>query len=428
MKRILQLFVGITLTTSIFAQTTIENFAYGAITGTSADTLTNPTFGGGNWRRHSGTGGPISYKSTSLSFPGYFSSGVGGSAEFSFLTGSREDANRSITPYTSGKVYISFLLNMSNNGGAAADYFFHLLDTSAITSFRGRHYIKAGSTANTFNIGANKGSSATPVYSPINYPLDTTLLVVIKYSFDPNFLDTISTYIFPFGTTIPASEPSTPTIVTSDISTQDIVTLNAVAIRQGIIGSMIGRIDGIRVSNAWNNTILPVKLTSFEAQITGSNTTLISWTTSTEINNSGFEIERSVDSEIFETAGFVKGAGNSNAMSKYAFEYGSDESAFYRLKQMDYDGKFNYSNIISVTNTKGAATTSPNPFNNQIAINANNIITHAEIVDMMGKVVLSQTINNYSGNLNAQELRNGIYFIKLYQGETTITKRIIKAN
>jgi hypothetical protein len=191
---------------------------------------------------------------------------------------------------------------------------------------------------------------------------------------------------------------------------------------------MIGRIDGIRVSNAWNNTILPVKLTSFEAQITGSNTTLISWTTSTEINNSGFEIERSVDSEIFETAGFVKGAGNSNAMSKYAFEYGSDESAFYRLKQMDYDGKFNYSNIISVTNTKGAATTSPNPFNNQIAINANNIITHAEIVDMMGKVVLSQTINNYSGNLNAQELRNGIYFIKLYQGETTITKRIIKAN
>ena len=427
MKRILQLFVGIALTTSIFAQTTIENFAYGTITGTSADSLTNPAFGGGNWVRHSGTGGPINYLNTSLSYTGYPSSAIGGSAGFTFASPSREDANRPCTSYNTSSVYTSFLFNITNAGGATGDYFFHLLDRDSITQFRGRVFIKNGSVASTFNVGINKGTTSGVIYNTTNYPINTTILAVIKYTFSPGTLnDTVRAYFFTGA--IPSTEPSVANIIASDATTGDLVRLNGIAIRQGTVGTMTGIIDGIRISDTWANSPLPVELTSFEGNLRADNTTLLSWTTSSEFNNSRFEIERSLDGENFEMIGFVKGAGNTNVLSKYAFEYGSDEGAFYRLKQMDFDGKFNYSNIISITNTKGKATTSPNPFNNQIEINANNIITHAEIIDMMGKVVLSQTINDYSGNLNAQELRNGIYFIKLYQGGTIITKRIIKAN
>jgi hypothetical protein len=410
------------------AQMTIENFAYGATSGTSADTLTNPARGGNVWRRHSGTGGPIAYKSTSLSFPGYFSNNIGGSLGFSFASTSREDANRSTIPFNSGNVYVSFLLNMSSNGGATADYFFHLLDTSFITSFRGRHYIKAGSVANTFNIGINKGSSATPVYSPINYPLDTTLLVIVKYSFNASFLDTIYSYVIPFGTTIPAVEPSTATMVSADISTLDMAVLNSVAIRQGSTGTMAGTIDGIRVSNSWANSALPVNLTSFEGQITEHQTTLLTWTTASEINNKGFEIESSQDGINFETIGFVVGVGNSKTTQKYRFEHNSNANAFYRLNQIDFDGKSTYSQIVSIKNTITETNLTPNPFNDYIEITTNATITRAEVVDIQGKVVLSENLQSNVAKLDAKELLNGIYFIKIFQGDAVITKRIIKTN
>lgn len=428
MKRIFLPFILFVLSINLNAQMTIENFAYGIASGTSADTLTNPARGGSVWRRHSGTGGPITYKNTSLSFPGYFSNNIGGSVGFTFASGSREDANRTVTPYSSGNVYVSFLLNMSNNGGASADYFFHLLDTSFMTSFRGRHYIKAGSVANTFNIGINKGSSATPVYSPINYPLDTTLLVIVKYSFNPTLLDTISTYIIPFGTAIPSTEPTTPTMVTADISTADMAVLNAVAIRQGTSGTMAGTIDGIRVSNSWANTALPVKLTSFEAQISNQQTTVLTWATSSEINNKGFEVESSLDGINFETIGFVAGAGNSAKSQKYFFEHNATENAFYRLKQIDFDGKYNYSQIVSVKNTELETKLSPNPFNDFIEISTNGPIQRAEVIDIQGKVVLSETSQSNMLSLDAKALLKGIYFIKIYQGDSVITKRIVKTN
>ncbi len=429
MKRIILPFILLVLSINLNAQMTIENFAYGATSGTSADTLTNPARGGNVWRRHSGTGGPIAYKSTSLSFPGYFSNNIGGSIGFSFASTSREDANRSTIPFTSGNVYVSFLLNMSSNGGATADYFFHLLDTSFITSFRGRHYIKAGSVANTFNIGINKGSSATPVYSPINYPLDTTLLVIVKYSFNPSFLDTIYSYVIPFGTSIPTVEPGTPTMAsTTDISQGDLAVLNAVAIRQGSTGTMAGTVDGIRVSNSWVNTALPVSLTSFEGQITSHQTTLLTWTTASEINNKGFEIESSQDGINFETIGFAEGVGNSKTTQKYRFEFNSNANAYYRLNQIDYDGESTYSQVIAVKNQETETKLSPNPFNDFIEITTNNPIQRAEIIDITGKIVMSENLESNIVNLNAKELLNGIYFIKLYQGDAVITKRIIKTN
>jgi hypothetical protein len=115
-------------------------------------------------------------------------------------------------------------------------------------------------------------------------------------------------------------------------------------------------------------------------------------------------------------------------MRNYKFEFNSDESAFYRLKQVDFDGNFEYSSVIATTNQLADAVLTPNPFNNIIQLSSEGTIQKAEIVDLMGKVVLTETINNNSATLNANELLNGIYFIKVYQGETISTKRIIKTN
>lgn len=429
MKKILLQSIVIMLSYQVFGQTTIENFVYGTVTGTSADTITNPAFGGTVWRQHSGLTGQVVYKATSLSYPGYGSSNIGGSAGFTFGTGFSQDIHRRTVSYNSGSVYTSFLLNMAASGGAGSNdsYFFHVLDTVAMTSFRCRVYVKDGSVANTFKIGLTKGSNTGILYSTADYPINSTVLVVLKYKFDPVNSDSAFAYVFTSG--IPTTEPSVATLTATDLGTGDLATFNAVAIRQHPSGStMNGTIDGIRVSNTWNEAPLPVTLNYFGAEILNNKSTLLSWSTSSEANNSGFEVEQSFDGVDFKTIGFVKGAGNSKNTIKYSFAYLGDETAFYRLKQIDFDGKATYSDIVSVENTEFVTDLTPNPFNDYIEIATSNMADRAEILDLMGKVVLSETINNTIIRLNAKDLLNGVYFIKVYDGDEVTTKRIIKAN
>jgi len=170
---------------------------------------------------------------------------------------------------------------------------------------------------------------------------------------------------------------------------------------------------------------LPVKFTSFNATINNKQTNL-SWTTASEVNNKGFEIERSTDGVNFELIGFVKGNGNSNSVNKYNFVYPYQSSAFYRLKQIDFDGKFDYSNVISVQGNDLIIDITPNPFNNVIEINSNGNLVTAEVLDITGKVVITESINGNKTTLNTTGLNNGVYFVRINNGENMITKRLIK--
>jgi hypothetical protein len=253
-------------------------------------------------------------------------------------------------------------------------------------------------------------------------------LVVVKYSFHPTLLDTVSTFIFPNGTAIPTTEPITPTLVATDISTADMVTLNAVAIRQGTVGTMSGLVDGIRVSNSWTNAPLPVQLTSFNATTIENGTTLLSWTTSSEIDNNGFEIETSVDGITFENIGFVKGSGNSNTSQRYDFNYPYSQTAYYRLKQIDYNGAYTYSNTILVKNEGIDARLNPNPFNENIELTGSITIQKVDIVDLTGKTLYSETINHSATSINTKDLKNGIYLLKIYTENGVTSKRIVKVD
>lgn len=157
---------------------------------------------------------------------------------------------------------------------------------------------------------------------------------------------------------------------------------------------------------------LPVELIKFEG-IFFDNQATLSWTTASEINNEGFEIEKSIDGSNWETVGFEAGNGNSNQVIDYNYTTAQNEkTAYYRLKQLDYDGQFEYSKVIKVVKQTNEVTTIsvyPNPCKDFIQVVGE--FTSAKIVDLSGNEVMK--FDNSNNTLNTSELTAGIYIIEI---------------
>lgn len=204
-------------------------------------------------------------------------------------------------------------------------------------------------------------------------------------------------------------------------------------------------------------TPLPIELISFSAQ-KSENNIKINWETASEINNYGFEIERTSTpiAQEWEQVGFVSGHGNSNSPKFYEF---IDENApagvlEYRLKQIDTDGSFEYYTLnakVENTITNVAKHSSerlpteywlkqnyPNPFNPtthiEYSIPANDkgktSNTKLAIFDMLGKEVAvlvdkQQWSGNYSVQFHANKLASGIYYYRLASDSFVETKKML---
>jgi hypothetical protein len=265
----------------------VEDFEYGANSDTSLVSLTS------NWVRHSGAMGPA-YSATSLTYAGYPSSGISGAV--TFLNGGSGindgDIHRVFdSVYTTQNVYVFLLLNLSSARNTA-DYFFHLGPDPIGTTFRSRLY------ARSFGAGwvaglSKSGTSGTIIEDTLNVlNLNQTYLVAIKYEFSTTAADDdlVTLYIYESG--VPMTEPGSPYLTIGPLGAgvgSDPRNIGSVAIRQGT-NSPTGTIDGIRVSTIWDD-IIPVELTSFTAASIGNAVTL-NWSTASEVNNSGFEVER----------------------------------------------------------------------------------------------------------------------------------------
>lgn len=197
------------------------------------------------WTAHSGTGG-IAVATNSISYSGYLSSGVGN--EVSISTTPSEDDNKTFTGQTSGTVYISFLVNVSATS-TTGDYFFLVGQSTIGTTFRGRIYVKKDALG---NLAFGIAQSTTPVnYTSLNYALNTTYLIVLKYNFVSGTTnDLASIYINPI---LNASEPSTGWLSNTDVSGTDLTELGTVALRQA--GNVAAKLDGIRVSKNWTDIV-----------------------------------------------------------------------------------------------------------------------------------------------------------------------------
>lgn len=188
------------------------------------------------------------------------------------------------------------------------------------------------------------------------------------------------------------------------------------------------------------NTPVPVKWASFTAA-KKVNDARLTWVTASESNNKGFDVQRSFDGRTFETIGVVKGAGNTNIKSTYTFiDNGVFNNAvskvYYRLKQVDFDGKSSLSNVVVLLNemnNTNSISAYPNPFNSDVtvSIDANQASTaQVTVFDFSGRSILS---NNYqvaegSNIISINEMSNlntGIYFVKVtVDGQEVVIKMI----
>jgi len=189
-------------------------------------------------------------------------------------------------------------------------------------------------------------------------------------------------------------------------------------------------IDFVRVHAA----SLPIELTSFNA-VKQDEAVKLTWTTETETNNEYFQIERSLDGTNYTTIGKVDGAGTTEQASYYEFMHTAPTYGinYYRLKQIDFDGAFAYSDVQSVDFTGKGLTiaTNPNPFSGNIELKLSKKLdrnTAFEIYDMMGRMVHSGIFvkDQLNLELDLSHLKSGVFMVHVSEGENAVTQKIVK--
>jgi len=219
---------------------------------------------------------------------------------------------------------------------------------------------------------------------------------------------------------------------TEDVPT-GLISFNAV---DNALGYSVGKVGLILRYN--DTTYIPVELISFEVTVNG-NEKVLTWITASELNNKGFFIEKSSNKINWETIGFVNGHGTTTKTTSYTFtDYGIiNEQVYYRLKQVDYNGDFYYSDVIEVivSNPISFALSQnfPNPFNSTTTIRYQlpvDDFVNLILYDIIGNEVKTFIDENkkagyYTISLNATDLSSGIYFYKLTAGENSSTRKFL---
>ncbi len=197
--------------------------------------------------------------------------------------------------------------------------------------------------------------------------------------------------------------------------------------------------DGTAIINP-DNGPLPITLVSFSATLLQSGSVKLDWKTSMEINCSKYKIERSFDGNMFSEVASVNGSGTTSIMHNYSALDNVSSSAgaiiYYRLKQIDLDGKGSYSKVVSIKTKQSDKNLviSPNPFKSYLNVNMNwskaEVIT-ARVINIQGKEVVTKSIQMNKGlnYIKLDELSNlpsGNYFIQFISSEERFTEKITK--
>jgi trimeric autotransporter adhesin len=177
-------------------------------------------------------------------------------------------------------------------------------------------------------------------------------------------------------------------------------------------------------------SLIPIKLSSFTVQKTGTKVK-IDWATEQEINTAKFIIERSIDGRNWNSIATKNASGNSTTRNNYFVMDDAPQKGinYYRLKAIDFDGKFEYSNVKSVVfNFANNILITPNPatdfINVEVAKTTNKNI-QIQIADMSGKIIRNIISNKAITNISTNGISKGMYFVKVIDEEMVTTNKII---
>jgi hypothetical protein len=180
-----------------------------------------------------------------------------------------------------------------------------------------------------------------------------------------------------------------------------------------------------------NNAPLPVTLTTFTAARRGSANEL-RWSTATELNNEGFAVERSGDSRRWSEIGWVEGHGSTQEPQRYAFTDVSPLEGlnYYRLRQQDYDGRYEYSPVVTVRRREASGfSVYPNPAQRQLWVQFERSTVHGQLrlLNARGEEVRAWHAAAVDGALDLAGLRPGLYALQWNseRGELWGVKRIV---
>lgn len=331
----------------------------------------------------------------------------------------------------SGNAYFSFIARVGaakplgerfiNTGGS-------LIFNSSFNSFGG---VFAKDSSGKIAFGIAKDTEA-PVYTPAVYSRATNYLIIYKYSFIDGGTNNDSLSLFVFNTSSPSVEPAP--LISIKPSTPDFPDIGSVWLYQGLnTNSPRIRLDGFNLMNSWDNNVLPVELSSFYVNVERSNV-ILNWTAVSEINNSGFDIERRSALEnnswndSWNKIGFVEGRGTNNEPMTYSYKDNNLNSGSYqyRLKQTDFNGNFEYFTlenevVIPLPVDFSLGQNYPNPFNPvskiDFTIPVSGLVT-LKVYDILGKEV-SALVNEvkdagfYSVKFDGTYLSSGVYFYSI---------------
>ena len=206
-----------------------------------------------------------------------------------------------------------------------------------------------------------------------------------------------------------------------------------------LVGSeIIATVDGFsEFVFASDTNSLPVELTGFTATASGE-TVALDWTTASETNNAGFDVERSANGEAFTGIDFVAGAGTTSDPQTYRFvdqEPPFSSTVQYRLRQVDLDGTFEYSETVTVKRMPEAFAllpSAPNPFRSTARLRyelPDAASVSLQVYDLLGRRVRTlvnaeQAAGRYTATLDGSRLAPGTYFVRLRAGEHMQTQSV----
>ena len=189
--------------------------------------------------------------------------------------------------------------------------------------------------------------------------------------------------------------------------------------------------QGYAMSNTVLNEILPVTWLEFKAEVSDGEVVL-RWATAAELNNDFFEIQHSANGIQFKPIGTVGGSGTTRKVSRYSYTDPNPQigTNYYRLRQVDFDGQFDYSSILSVVcaaNSDLALQLYPNPVSSMLNVllpyPANATLT---VYNAAGKAVMIRPIGNERQvTIDVSGLRQGLYAMVCKIGALSLSGRFV---